>query len=180
MCLGRWLSCVSWKSVWVHLLTSWIDSIHYESIHPSLWLKVNQFTSTWIDSWMNRLFSVWNVSQNSLTCTESIHKRLESYQSSFWVHLNRLKYVLNRFILHAFLVCFLLSESTQPFSESIQFVYFLRKLSLFTPYYIYTSLHNFKIIESFATILFRSKKLIVHTFFKIKHFFLESLCSLSL
>ena len=79
----------------------------------------------------------------------------------------------------ASLVCFLLSESTQAFDESIQSVNFVRKLSIFTLYYIYTSLHNFKIIESFATILSRSQKLIVHTFFNVKHFFLESLCSLS-
>jgi len=42
-----------------------------------------------------------------------------------------------------------------------------------------SSHHNSKIIESFATILSRSQKLFVHTFFKIKHFFLESIYTLS-
>jgi len=72
-----------------------------------------------------------------------------------------------------------MSESIHQVNESIQPVVFVRQLSLFTLYYINTFLLNFKIIESFASILSRSQKLIVHIFFKIKHFFLESLCSLS-
>jgi len=76
----------------------------------------------------------------------------------------------------ASLLCFLLSESIQIFNESIQSVILVRKLSLFSLYYIYSFSHNSKIIESFASILSRSQKLIAQTFFKIKHFFLESLC----
>jgi len=45
--------------------------------------------------------------------------------------------------------------------------------------YINSPPHNSQFIESFATILSRSQKLFVHKFFKIKHFFLESLCTLS-
>lgn len=99
MCLGLGFIFVSCKSVLVHHLSSWIDSIHTESIHLSLWLHVNRFTSPWIDSCMNRLFSTWIVSQNSLNCTKSIHKKHESYHSSSWVHLNRFTYALNRLIL---------------------------------------------------------------------------------
>ena len=45
-----------------------------------------------------------------------------------------------------------------------------------TLFYIYSLPHNTQSIESFASILSRSQKLIAHTFFKIEHFFLESLC----
>jgi len=72
-----------------------------------------------------------------------------------------------------------LSESIHTFNESIHLVVFARKFALALLFYIYSLSHNPKIIESFATILYRSQKLFVHKFFKIKHFFLESLCTLS-
>jgi len=79
-------------------------------------------------------------------------------------------------IIFSYLIWF---ESIQIVSESIHTVHFVRKFGLSPCSYILYSPHNSKIIESFATILSRSQKLIVHIFFKIKYFFLESLCSLS-
>jgi len=105
---------------------------------------------------MNRLTSLWNASQNSMTLTESIQLKHESYQSSSWVHLNRYINTPNCFILHAFSVCFLLSELIQPFIESIHSVKSVRKLCLVTPPYINPSPHNSQLIESFASILSRS------------------------
>jgi len=72
-----------------------------------------------------------------------------------------------------------MSESIHTFSESIHYVIFGQNFALTTPLFIYSLPHITQIIESFASILSRSLKLIVHAFFKIKHFFLESLCSLS-
>jgi len=72
-----------------------------------------------------------------------------------------------------------LSESVHHFSESIHLVVFTRKFTLALIFYIYHFSHNSKIIESFAYILSRSQNLIARKFFKIKHFFLESLCTLS-
>jgi len=66
----------------------------------------------------------------------------------------------------------LLSEFIHTFSESIHYVVFGRNFALATPFYIYSLHHNTEIIDSFAYILSRSQKLIVHKFFKIKHFFL--------
>jgi len=143
MCLGLDFFCVMWKSVFIHLLVQWIDSSHTESIHLSLWLLMNRFTFPWIVSHMNWLISVWIVSQNSLTCTESIHLKNESYHSSSWAYLNRFTHTLNRFILHAFLECLLLSQSIHSFSESIHHVVYVRNLCLVTPLYISSSPHNF-------------------------------------
>jgi len=146
--------------------------------------KVSDFM--WIDS---HLFESIHV------CIVSF--LLESSHKTLWLSLNRFIRSLNRINLHpryiwidsimfwivsSFILLwsvFFLSESIQAFRESIQSVKFVRKLSLFTLHNIYTSLHISKSIKSFATILSRSQKLIVHIFFKIKHFFLESLCSLS-
>jgi len=72
-----------------------------------------------------------------------------------------------------------MSESIQYFTESIHLVDFTRKIALGLIFYIYSLSHLPKIIESFATILSRSQKLFVHKFFKIKHFFLESICTLT-
>jgi len=72
-----------------------------------------------------------------------------------------------------------MSESIHTFSESIHYVVFGRNFTLTTPLYVYSHPHNTQNMESFASILSRSQKLIVHTFFKIKHFFLESFCTLS-
>jgi len=71
-----------------------------------------------------------------------------------------------------------MSGSINNFTESIHFV-FTRKIALVLLLYIYSLPHNPKIIESFVTILSRPQKLFVHKFVKIKHFFLESLCTLS-
>jgi len=71
-----------------------------------------------------------------MTNTESSQQKVESYQSSSWAHLNRFTCALNRFILHAFLGCLLLSESIDSFSESIHYVVFMQKFSLTSPHYI--------------------------------------------
>lgn len=131
----------------------------------------------WIDSHLLESIHVWIVS----FLFESSHKTL-------WIALNRFIINLNRINLHPgftwidsivfwivsyFILIwsvFWLSESIQAFSESIQSVNFVRKLSLFTLYYIYTSLHISKGTESFTFILSRSQKLIVHTFFKLNTF----------
>jgi len=136
MCLGLGFTCVLWKSVIVHIVAYWIDSSHTESTHLSLWLQMNRFTTPWIVSHLNRFFLVWIVSQNSLTCTESIHLKVGSYHSSSWAHLNRFTHALNHFILHVFLSCLLLSESIHSFSESIYQVVFVRNFALITLHYI--------------------------------------------
>jgi len=157
-----------------------VESIYYIL---NRFIKVSDYwwidsKSLWIISYMNRLTSLWNASQNSLTLTESIQLKHESYQSSSWVHLNQFINTLNCFIFHAFSVCFLCSESIQSIIESIHSVKSVRKLCLVTSHYINPSPHNSQLIESFASILSRSQKLIEHKFFKIQHFFLESLFSL--
>jgi len=90
--------------------------------------------------------------------------------------LNRLNYHLTRFIPYHTFLCLLWFESIQTLNKSIQTIHFVWILSLPFPYYIYSSSYNSQFIESFTSILSRSQKLIAHTFFKIKHFFLESLC----
>jgi len=72
-----------------------------------------------------------------------------------------------------------LSESIHTFSESNHLAVFRRKFALAFIFYIYSLSHNSQSIESFKSIISRSQKFIVHKFFKIKHFFLESLCALS-
>ena len=121
---------------------------------------------------MNRLIFVRNDSPNSLTLCESIQTQFESYQTSSGL-LESSHFSLDSYHL------FTWSESIQTVSELIQSVVFVRKFSRSNLSYILLSPHFSKTIESFASILSRSQKLIVHTFFKIKHFFLESLCSLS-
>ena len=133
---------------------------------------MNRFTSTWIDSCMNHLIFVWNDSSNSLTLFESIQTQFESYQTSYGF-LESSHFSLDTY--HLFTWC----ESIQTVSESIQSVFLVWKFSSSLFSYILFFPLNSKGIESFASILSRSQKLIVHTFFKIKHFFLESLCSLS-
>ena len=132
--------------MWIdsHLLESihvWIVSFLFESSHKTLWLVSNRFIRN-----LNRI---------------NLHHGLT------WIDSN-LYWVVSFFMLLWFV--FLLSESIHASSESIQSVNFVQKLSLITPYYIYISLHITKSIESFAYILSRSQKLIVHTFFKINTF----------
>jgi len=140
---------------------------------------------------MNRLKNGWIVSLKSLTWSESIQGIyesthdwivsiiLESYHKSLWLSLNRFTPTLNRF--NFFWAVWIVSFFTwHSFIESTHVVDFVRKFTLVHLFYKYSLPHNFQFIETFATILSRSQKLIVHTFFKIKHFFLESLCSLSL
>jgi hypothetical protein len=103
---------------------------------------MNRFTTSGIISHLNRFISVGIVSQNSLTCTESIHLKVESYHSSSWAYLNRFTHALNRFILHAFLGCLLLCESIHSFSESIDQVVFVQNFALIT-LTIYSLLHTF-------------------------------------
>jgi hypothetical protein len=176
------LSFVSRVSM-IRLIVIWIVSkkflTWYESIHTMYELIHTMYESV----------HVWNVSF-----------LLESYHQTLWLSLNRFTVILNRFkhpsgqfeSFHTSLdlhqssynfllldLIFLMSESIQWVSESIQFVILIRKLCLFTLYYINTLPSQLQIIESFASILSRSQKLIVHTLFKIEHFFLKLLCSLS-
>jgi len=153
---------VSFKSLtWYGMIHDFYESIHvwivsfsFESYHQTLWLSLNRFTSI-----LNRL--------------RPSSGQLESFHISHDLHLSfNLSFCLG--------LSFLVFESIQLFNKSIHTFVFLRKFSLTTFPYILSSPHNSQFIESFATILSRSKKLIVHKFFEIKHFFLESLCSLSL
>ena len=173
MWFGFGVLCPLEKSVKNHCGSVWIDSLQSESIQWSLWLHMNRFTSTWIDSCMNRLtklsdlpwidsYETWIISIFILGSLESIHICIELFHSScfsglFICCLNWFKNLVNQFNL--LILC---------------------KNWVFSPLTTYTLIFTIsKIIESFASILSRSQKLIVHTFFKIKHFFLESLCSLS-
>jgi len=138
----------------------WIDSHLFESIHIY-----------WIDSCMHRVFSILNrltklsdlswfdlyevliVSIFILGTLESTQIWFESYHPSYFFGLsfcclNRFKHLVNQFnLLH------------------------LCKNWVFLPLTIYTLLLFSKFIESFASILSKSQKLIAYTFFKIKHFF---------
>ena len=136
MCLDLGFNCVLWKSVVCHLVL-------IESIHNTLNRLIQVSGFRWIDSQLLEsmhngidLFQFESSHQNSLTYTESIQHKVESYHSSSWAHLNRFTCALNRFILHAFLGCLLLSESLHSFSESIHLVVFVRNFSLITPHYI--------------------------------------------
>jgi len=134
----------------------------FESTHYSLnrFNEVSDFM--WIDSHILESIYVWIVSQKSLTYTESIHKYIwiDSFLSGFTWNNSITLWIDSFFLLYW--VCFLISESIHPFSESILFVLFVQKLCLSTPHYIFSSSHKSKIIESFA--------IIVHTFFKMKLF----------
>jgi len=162
----------------------------WKRVKNHLWISLNRLITVWIDSIKSltscksiHIYLNWFMYASSLFYFESAHKTLWPVLNRFLQSLNRINlhpgytwidsnmiWIVSSFIL--FWSGFWLSESIQAFSESIQFVKFVRKLSLFTPHYIYTPLPFFKVIESFASILSRSQKLIAHTFFKIKHFFL--------
>jgi hypothetical protein len=126
--------------------------------------------------------NMWVVSQKPSDLPWIISNYFELYQPSFWV-----RWIDSYFTWYyqssnhssPFQFCLYLSESIQTLSESIHSVVFGWKFALAILFYIYWLPHNTKIIESFASILSRSQKLVVHKFFKIKHFFLESLCTLS-
>ena len=148
--------------IWIDLyllesIHAWIVSFLSKSSHKCLWQTLNRFAYIYIYIymyiWIDSLLSVF-------TWNDSIPLWIDSFSCTAGF-------------------VFLMSESIQPFSELIHSVLLVWKLYLFTPHCIFYPSHNSKIIESFASILSRSQKLIVQTFFKIKHFFLESLCSLS-
>jgi len=124
-----------------------------KSIHQTLWPCLN-----WFIIFMNRINSLLGI-------------------------LSRFKYLLTRSILLLFFSpsCFVLYGLNRFIKWQNRFTQLLLcKNLVLSPLSINSLLLiNPNIIESFATILSRSQKLIVHTFFKIKHFFLESLCSLS-
>ena len=130
----------------------------------------------------------------------SFHLLNESIHQTLWLGLNRLMLEMNRINLHSgyfesiqylfdtfhsslhstlFQFCLICSESIRLLNESIHSVIPTRNFTLSLLLYINSPPLNSTFIESFATIHSRSQKLIVHKFFKIKHFFLESLCSLS-
>jgi len=113
---------------------------------------------------MNRLTSYLNRFSFDMNRFNPSSRQLESFQLSLDLHQSSL-YLL------CLGLCFSVSESIHILIELIQSVGFVRKLSLLTHYYIYTSLITPKFIESFTSILSRSQKLIAHTSFKIKHFF---------
>jgi hypothetical protein len=104
--------------------------------HCSSFSIVNQFIIQWIDS--SNSLTIYESIHNLLNrfTFESIHLNDEWYHSSSWAHLNRFICTLNRFILHAFLSCLLLSESIHSFSELIHQGVFVRNFTLITPHYI--------------------------------------------
>jgi hypothetical protein len=105
MFLEFWFLCVLVKMCQIPYYAFWIDSIYTELTHQSFWLLMNRFATSWIDSRLNRLISIWIVSPNSLAFTESIHHKVESYQSSSWAHLNRFSYTLSFFIQICVVFC---------------------------------------------------------------------------
>ena len=93
----------------------------------------------------------------------------ESIQSScwdFWIYSNPV------WIYSIFIIVWIDSDINWIDSKCC---FWLKSCSCH-PFLLYSLPHNTQSIESFTSILSRSQKLIVHTFFKIKHFFLESLC----
>lgn len=133
--------CLNSSSMyWIHSPKPWIDSC----------FMMNRFKFFWISISLNQFF----FCLNRLTKVSDIHW----IDSSFlWVHLKRLTHWIISFFMPCWVI-FLLSES-------IHFILFVRKLCLFTPHYIFSLFHNSKFIESFASILSRSQKFILHTFF---------------
>jgi len=143
----------------------------------------NVSNSVWIDSCLNHFIPSWVISSNSMTLFESIHTNSESIQSfilATWI-VSNLTWLSSIFIYFpSFLgLPFCCLNQFTSLMNRFTLLFLCKNLYLVTPHYINPSHHNSQIIESFASILSRSQKLIVHTFFKIKHFFLESLCSLS-
>jgi len=138
---------------------------------------MNRFTSPWIVSHMNRLFLVWIVSQNSLTCTKSIHLIVESFilhpgltwidslmhwiASSFmcsWVVfccLNRFTHLVNRFTL--LILC-------ENFVLSLLFIYSL----LFITLKILNHLQLFSLGLKNSLHIYSSR---LNTFFRITLYF---------
>ena len=152
----------------------------FKSVSDSVWIDSH---CIWIDYCLNRFISSWVVSLNSLTVSEPIQCYLESIQSSIWGAwiVSYISWLASIFMYSSLSGLGFLDVWIDSIGKWIDSICcFVWKLSLFTLYYINTFLLNFKRIESFASILSRSQKLTVHTFFKIKHFFFESLCSLSL
>ena len=123
----------------------------------------------WIDSYMNRINGCLKrfIKLSDIVWIDSNSDWIVS--NIFWVF-----WVVSFSTWHE--SSFTHFESIQSFNESIQSIHFGQKSSLSHCSYILPSPLNSKFIESFASILSRSPKLIAHTFFKIKHFFLESLC----
>ena len=121
--------------------------------------------------------------------TESIHSFPESYHEIFLTCFESIQNILNRINLHPKIYQSIqtlydtyqsslfpalsfsgLNRFTHLVNRSTQLV--LGKNLNLLSFSIYTHSHNTQNIESFASILSRSPKLIVHKFFKIKHFFL--------
>jgi len=149
-------------------------------------IHLNRLNPIWINSklslTLNRFIPSWVVSSNSQALSESIHYYLESIQSSIWAAwiISYISWLASIFMYSSLSGLGFLDVWIDSIGQWIDSIFvFVRKLSLLTLYYINTFLLNFKIIESFASILSRSQKLNVHTFFEIIHFFFELLCSLS-
>ena len=111
---------------------------------------------------MNRFMLEMNCINLHFGYFESIQILLDTHHSSLHSPL--------------FQFCLIWTELIHSLNESIHTISFTRKFTLPLLYYINSPPLNTKIIESFATIISRSQKLIVHTYFKIKQFFIESLC----
>ena len=125
----------------------------YESYHQTFWLILNGFKINWIIL----IFILGILNHFKCWGIRIILRNILRFSRFFFYGLNRLSHLTNWF--------------TQ--------LNLVEKITLALILYIYSLSHNSQNIESFASILSRSQKLIVHKFFKIKHFFLESLCTLS-
>jgi len=127
----------------------------YELYHQSFWLSMNRFITSWI------------VSTFILGIFESFQNLFDTHHSSYpFAFFSFVFYGMNRFTQ-------LVNRVTQLFlCENLH----LPLLSIYSHFLITPkSLNHLQV----ATILSRTQKLFVHKFFKIKHFFLESLCTLS-
>jgi hypothetical protein len=160
-------------------------SLLHESIHICLnrLKKVSDFV--WIDLWPFESIHLSRLKDSVIRITKC-----------FWLALNRFKlfWIVSIFILDSLNRFNSLSIFTRFFFPVLSFSGLNRFIHLVNPFmllfltlnfelpllhYINSPPHNFQFIESFASILSWSEKLFVHKFFKIKHFFLESLWTLS-
>jgi len=158
---------------------AWNNSLSFWNKNGTLWLLMNRITCI--------------VNRFKLVSNHFHLKRFIKLSELVWIDSNLFWIVSNTFWaiwvdsniswhVSFFIIifpCLIWFEWIQIVSESIHTVHFVRKFRLSPCSYILYYPHNSNFIESFASILSRSQKLIVHAFFKIKHFFLESLCSLS-
>jgi len=149
---------------WDQFTFAWIVSLHVS------W--VNRFMIFWIHSRMTRLKNVWITSWNLFDLCWIDSKKSESFQSSSWALLNRVKDSLSRINRHCLsglsLCC--LNRFTRLVNQFTML--FLAEFLHFPPISIYTLfLITLKSLNHLQLFSLECKNLKVHKFFKIKHFF---------